>query len=55
MIYTKVLNFIKNATNKKTFYNDIRSILWDCPDWQYPEDWQIKDLQRKADAKYQTL
>jgi len=43
--------FIKNATTKVNFYGKIRDILKDAD----IEDWDIKNLQRLADAKYAEL
>lgn len=52
--YTKAMKFIKNATyeDKDTLYNGIRDILKE-DELNYPEDWQIKKLQRLADEKYE--
>lgn len=43
--------FIKNATSPAGFYDKIREILKDA----FIEDWDIKQLQRLADAKYYEL
>lgn len=52
--FTQALNFIRNATNPNTLYDDIRAIL--RKDLRnYPEDYQIKRLQREADNKYDEL
>lgn len=52
--YKKAMKFIKNATyeDKDTLYNGIRDILKE-DELNYPEDWQIKKLQRLADEKYE--
>jgi hypothetical protein len=52
--YTKALNFIRNATNAETIYEGVRNILRNDLR-NYPEDWQIKNLQREADSKYEEL
>ena len=49
--YSKAKEFIRNATDSKTLYEKIREIL-NVDERHYPEDWEIKDLQRIADAKY---
>jgi hypothetical protein len=52
--YTQALNFIRTATNAATLYDDIRAIL--RKDLRnYPEDYQIKRLQREADNKHDEL
>lgn len=52
--YAKAMKFIKDATyeDKDILYDGIRDILKE-DELNYPEDWQIKKLQRLADAKYQ--
>lgn len=52
--YSKAKEFIENATDRSTFYDGIRAVLKEDMA-HYPEDWQIKDLQRLADAKYEEL
>ena len=52
--YTEAKEFIKNATDKATLYSGVREIL-SADMVHYPEDWEIKTLQRLADAKYQEL
>jgi len=47
----KAKEFIKNATTRAGFYDKIRDILKDA----FIEDWDIKQLQRLADAKYAEL
>lgn len=48
----------KKRKNADTLYNDIRAILQDAMNKTtllkdfYPSDYQIKTLQRAADAKY---
>ncbi len=49
--YAKAKQFIRNATDHKTLYEKIREIL-NVDEWHYPEDWEIKELQRMADTKY---
>lgn len=39
---------IKELTNKETFYDDVREIVGKV----FIEDWDIKRLQRVADARY---
>lgn len=51
-VYSKAKGFIKNATESNTLYEKVREILSAADEWHYPEDWQIKELQRMADAKY---
>ena len=52
--YTQALNHIRNATNAETLFDEIRQIL--RSDLRnYPEEHQIKKLQREADAKYRLL
>ena len=59
--YSKAVNFIKNATSIDGFYEGIRAIMDEAAEKEtpfksyYPEDWQIKQLQRLADAKYSEL
>lgn len=52
--YRKAIQFIKNATSTEKFYQTIREILSEN-ERNYPEDYQIKELQRLADAKYEEL
>jgi len=52
--YAKAKEFIKTATERSTFYDGIRAILKEDMA-HYPEDWQVKELQRLADAKYEEL
>jgi hypothetical protein len=58
MYYNKCLEYIKNAKNPDTLYNDIRTILKEADEKTtvlkdyYPSDYQIKTIQRAADAKY---
>ena len=59
--YSKVVKFIENATSTEGFYDGIRDILRQAMEAEtplkntYPEDYQIKRLQRMADAKYSQL
>lgn len=55
MIYSKILNYIENETEPKNLYQNIKTMLTNCRDSQYPQDYQIKDIQRKADSKYAQL
>lgn len=43
---------IKKLTNKKTFYDDVREIVGYNDPKVFIEDWDIKRLQRVADARY---
>ena len=58
MYYNKCMNYIKNAKNADTLYSDIKTILKEAIDKTtilkdfYPSDYQIKTIQRAADAKY---
>ena len=59
--YSKAVKFIENATSTEGFYDGIRDILRQAMEAEtplkntYPEDYQIKRLQRMADAKYSQL
>ena len=59
--YSKAVKFIENATSIEGFYDGIRDILREAMEKEtplkntYPEDYQIKRLQRMADAKYTEL
>lgn len=53
-LYIKAKRYIESATNADSLYDDIRKIL-SQDDERYPEDWEIKRLQRLADAKYSEL
>ena len=46
---------IKELTNKKTFWDDVREIVGFYDDAVFIEDWDIKRLQRIADARYEEL
>lgn len=58
MYYSKCLEYIKNAKEANSLYNDIRAILKEADEKTtvlkdyYPSDYQIKTIQRAADAKY---
>lgn len=58
MYYNKCLEYIKNAKKADALYNDIRAILTEAVEKStilkdfYPSDYQIKTIQRAADAKY---
>lgn len=43
---------IKELTNKETFYDDVREIVGYNDPKVFIEDWDIKRLQRVADARY---
>ena len=43
---------IKELTNKDTFYEDVRQIVGYYNPNVFIEDWDIKHLQRVADARY---
>lgn len=43
---------IKELTNKETFYEDVRRIVGYYNPNVFIEDWDIKRLQRVADARY---
>lgn len=43
---------IKELTNKDTFYEDVRQIVGYYNPKVFIEDWDIKHLQRVADARY---
>ena len=53
-VYAKAKQYIESAENADSLYGDIRAILSKNMN-NYPEDWQIKSLQRLADAKYSEL
>lgn len=46
---------IKALTNKETFYEDVRQIVGYYDETVFIEDWDIKRLQRVADARYEEL
>lgn len=43
---------INELTNKDTFYEDVRKIVGYYDPKVFIEDWDIKHLQRVADARY---
>ena len=43
---------INELTNKDTFYEDVRKIVGYYNPKVFIEDWDIKHLQRVADARY---
>lgn len=48
-----VYGYIKTETDKSRLYQGIREILEDMDKrGKYPEDWEIKKIQRLADEKY---
>ena len=51
-----VYSYIKKETDPEKLYDGIRSILSDMDRrGKYPEDWEIKKMQRLADARYKEL
>jgi two-component SAPR family response regulator len=46
---------IEQLTNKETFYEDVRQIVGFYDETVFIEDWDIKRLQRVADARYAEL
>lgn len=46
---------IEQLTNKETFYEDVRQIVGFYDERVFIEDWDIKRLQRVADARYEEL
>jgi len=51
-----VYSYIKKETDPAKLYDGIRSILADMDRrGKYPEDWEIKKMQRLADARYKEL
>ena len=54
-VYSECLIYIANASDPGTLYGDVRGLLSKASDRDYPEDHQIKHLQRLADAKYEQL
>lgn len=52
---SKMESEIKKLTNKETFYEDVRHIVGFYDETVFIEDWDIKRLQRVADARYAEL
>lgn len=51
-----VYEYIKTETDATKLYNGIRAILSDMDKkGKYPADWEIKKMQRAADARYIAL
>lgn len=51
-----VYSYIKNETDPLKLYEGIRSILCEMDRrGKYPEDWEVKKIQRLADARYEEL
>lgn len=51
-----VYEYIKKETDPRKLYDGIRAILMEMDRrGRYPEDWQIKRIQRAADARYLEL
>ena len=52
---SKMEREIEKLTNKETFYEDVRHIVGYYDERVFIEDWDIKRLQRVADARYLEL
>lgn len=51
-----IYEYIKTETNPEKLYNGIRAIVSDMDKkGMYPDDWEIKKIQRAADARYIAL
>lgn len=51
-----VYEYIKTETDATKLYKGIRAILLDMDKkGKYPDDWEIKKMQRAADARYIAL
>lgn len=51
-----VYQYIKTETDSKKLYDGIRAILREMDKrGRYPEDWEIKKIQRLADARAEEL
>lgn len=51
-----VYQYIKTETDPRKLYDGIRAILSDLDRrGRYPDDWEIKNIQRAADARYLDL
>ncbi len=51
-----VYQVIENCTDASALYSGVRDILEKLDrKGRYPEDWEIKNIQRKCDAKYAEL
>lgn len=51
-----VYRYIETETDPGKLYDGIRAILRDMDSrGRYPEDWEIKKMQRLADARYEEL
>lgn len=51
-----VYSYIENETDPSKLYEGIRSILGEMDRrGKYPEDWEVKKIQRLADARYEKL
>lgn len=48
-------NKINKLTDPATFWEDVRQIVGYYDDSIFLEDWQIKHLQRVADARYNEI
>ena len=59
--YAKAIKYIDNATDSAGLYEGVRKIMTEAMEAEtplkdtYPEDWQVKRIQRHADAKYTQL
>ena len=52
---SKMESEIKKLTNADTFYEDVRHIVGYYDETVFIEDWDIKHLQRVADARYEEI
>lgn len=50
----EALDKIKKLENKDTFYEDVKNIIG-FYEHRFWEDWDIKTIQRYADARYEEL
>ena len=50
----EALDKIKKLENKETFYEDVKNIIG-FYEHRFWEDWDIKTIQRHADARYEEL
>lgn len=51
-----VYEYIRRETDPAKLYSGIRAILGEMDErGRYPEDWEIKQIQRVADARYDEL
>lgn len=51
-----VYEYIRRETDPAKLYSGIRAILGEMDErGHYPEDWEVKQMQRIADARYNKL